>query len=341
MTPNAIKSRASSASVGAWLGRRAAQHSTLLVAVLLVVFFGLTSANFLTPNNIFNIFRQMTVIAVLGIAMTAVILIGGIDLSVGSMLFMAAAITAHLLEGGTATALAIAAGIAAATLVGLVNGLLIEVAGISPVIATLGSLIGIRGLALLMINNAQIRVTDSFFEMIAVTRTPGIEALNLPGIPLMVLIVLALYAVAAVGLNHTEFGRYVYAIGGNQVAARLSGVPVVRIKVLTYVLSGFISGIAGMLMASSTGIISPNLGAGSEFYTIAAVVLGGTRLSGGVGRVEKTLIGAFILYMVLNYMTLRRIPAEWQQAATGFLVLAAILIDRFAQPGGVNWKTLR
>jgi len=103
--------------------------------------------------------------------------------------------------------------------------------------------------------------------------------------------------------------------------------------VLTYTLCGFIAGVAGMLMAASIGVISPNLGVGSEFFTIAAVVLGGTRLSGGVGRVEKTLLGAFILYMVLNYMTLRHIPTEWQQAATGFLVLVAIILDRLAQRG--------
>ncbi|MDL5055414.1 hypothetical protein QQ056_17940 [Oscillatoria laete-virens NRMC-F 0139] len=106
-----------------------------------------------------------------------------------------------------------------------------------------------------------------------------------------------------------------------------------RIRILAYTICGFTAGIAGMLMIASTGVVSPNLGAGSEFYTIAAVVLGGTRLTGGIGRVEKTLIGAFVVYMVLNYMTIRRIPTEWQQAVTGLLVLAAVLVDRFTQRG--------
>lgn len=316
---------------GSGWARFTAANSTILVAFLLLLFFGLTSQNFLTPNNIFNIFRQMAVVAVLGIGMTMVILIGGIDLSVGAVLFLSGSITGVLLDGGMHPLPAILIGLGAATAAGLVNGLLIEIAGISPVIATLGSLIGVRGLAQVVTNNAQVRVTDGFFEWIAVTRTPGIEAIGLPGIPLMAIMVVLLYMIATFLLRQTLFGRYLYAIGGNQTAARLSGVATTPIKVLTYTLCGLIAGIGGMLMIASTGVVSPNLGIGSEFFTIAAVVLGGTRLSGGVGRVEKTLFGALILYMVLNYMTLRRIPTEWQQGATGLLVLAAIVIDRLAQ----------
>jgi ribose transport system permease protein len=313
--------------------RLVAANSILIVAFLMLLFFGLTSDKFLSAANIFNVFRQMSAVATLGIGMTLVILTGGIDLSVGASLFLACAVAAMLIRDGTPTALAILVGLTGAMLVGLVNGLLVEVAGISPVIATLGTLIGVRGLTLVIINNAQIRVTDAFFEYIAVTRTPGIKAIGLPGLQLMVIMVFALYLIAALVMRQTIFGRYVYAIGGNPTAARLSGIPVVAIKVLVYTLCGFIAGIAGMLTAASTGVISPNLGAGTEFFTIAAVVLGGARLSGGVGRVEKTLLGAFILYMVLNYMTLRRIPAEWQQAATGVLLLAAIFIDRIATRG--------
>ena len=311
----------------------AAENSTLLVTVLLLIVFGLTAQNFLSGQNIFNIFRQMSVIAVLGIGMTMVILIGGIDLSVGAVLFLAGSLTAALIEGGMPTALAIVIGLGAATLVGLLNGILIEVVGISPVIITLAGLIGVRGLALVLINNAQIRVTDGFFEYIAVTRTPGIDAIRLPGLPLLVLIVFVLYLIFAIIMRQTQFGRRIYAVGGNPVAARLCGVPVRRIKILTYMVCSFTAGIGGMLMIASTGVVSPNLGVGSEFYTIAAVVLGGTRLSGGVGRVEKTLLGAFIVYMVLNYMTIRRIPTEWQQAATGLLVLAAVIVDQIAQRG--------
>lgn len=320
-------------SIGARAARFFADYSTVIVVVLLLIIFGLSSKNFFTFNNIFNIWRQMAVVAVLGIGMTIVILSGGIDLSVGSVLFLTSGITAVLLRDGSHVAVAIGVGLAAAAAAGLLNGLLIEVAGISPVIATLGTLIGLRGLAQVIMKNAQVRVTDSFFEYVAITRTPRFEAINMPGIPLIAIIVVVLYIIAALLLSQTIFGRYIYATGGNPIAARLCGVPVTAVKVMAYVLCGFFAGIGGLLMAASTGVISPNLGIGSEFFTIAAVVLGGTRLSGGVGRVEKTLFGAMILYMVLNYMTLRRIPAEWQQTATGLLVLAAVVVDWLAQRG--------
>ncbi len=315
------------------VGHFVANNSTLLVLVALLIIFGLTSQNFLLPQNIFNIWRQMSVVAVLAIGMTLVILIGGIDLSVGSMVFLSAGISAALLKSGMPTAPAVLIGVGAALIVGLLNGLLVEVAGISPVIATLGTLIGVRGLAQVLMSNQQIRVKDPFMDFIAITRLPGIPSINLPGLPLMALIVFALYIITAILMRQTFLGRYIYAIGGNQAAARLCGLPVKTVKILVYVLCGFTAGIGGILIAASTGVVSPNLGSGSEFFTIAAVVLGGTRLTGGVGRVEKTILGAMILYMVLNYMTLRHVPTEWQQAATGLLVLAAIVFDRLAQRG--------
>ncbi len=317
-------------NTSAKLRRFVSSNSTLLVAIALFLFFSLTAQPFSTPNNVFNIVRQMSVVAVLAIGMTLVILIGGIDLSVGSNLFLACGITAVLLDRGTPAVTAIALGLLASSLVGLLNGLLVEIAGISPVIATLGTLIGVRGLALVYMNNAQIRVTDAFFEWVAITRIFPIPSANITGFPLIGVIVLVLFLIFALVMRWTIYGRYVYAIGGNETAARLCGVPVKFVKVCTYVLCGFLAGIGGMLMAASTGIVSPGLGAGSEFYTIAAVMLGGASLTGGIGRVEKTLIGAFILYMVLNYMTIRRIPTEWQQAATGLLVLVVIVSNRFA-----------
>ncbi|MEO8392315.1 MAG: ABC transporter permease [Chloroflexota bacterium] len=330
MTDNALPVKAQRVNVRRFI----ANNSTLLVLLALLLIFGLTSKNFLLPTNIFNIWRQMAVVSVLAIGMTVVILIGGIDLSVASTLFLAGGVAGWLLQGGMNTPEAILIGLGGATLVGLINGLLVEVAGISPVIATLGMLIGVRGLAQVIMSNAQIRVTDPFFDYIASTRILGGASNNPPGLPLMVVIVFALYLIVALLMRQTIFGRYIYAIGGNEAAARLCGVPVTRINILAYVFCGFTAGIAGMLIIATTGVVSPNLGVGSEFFTIAAVVLGGTRLSGGVGRVEKTLLGAMILYMVLNYMTLSHVKTEWQQAATGLLVLAAVVFDRLAQRGG-------
>ncbi len=308
-----------------------AGNSTLLVIVLLLLIFGLTSRNFLTANNIFNIWRQMSIVAVLGIGMMLVILIGGIDLSVGSVLYLSAGLMAVLLKDELPVPIVILAGLLAGSLVGLLNGVFVEIAGISPVIVTLGVQIAVRGLTSIIMSNAQIPVTDKFFEAIAATRTPGIESIKLPGLQVMVIATFVLYLIMAFVLRQTGFGRYLYAIGGNQMAAYLAGVPVVPVKILAYVLSGLFAAIGGLLMAAQQGVIGPGIGAGLEFYAVAAVVLGGARLSGGVGRIEKTLLGAMILYMVFNYMTLAHVPAVWQQAVIGLLVLAAVVLDRLTK----------
>ncbi len=313
------------------VGRFAAANSTLLVIILLLIVFGLGSQYFLRAGNIFNIWRQMSVVAVLGIGMTLVILIGGIDLSVGAVLFLSAGLTAVLLQDGLPAIVAMAIGLLSGVIAGALNGFLVEIAGISPVIATLGTQIGIRGLTLVAMNNAQVQVTDSFFSNIAIARTPGIAAIALPGLQITVVIVFVLYLITAVFIRQSRFGRHLYAIGGNRRAAYLCGLPVRRIAVMAYVLSGFFAALGGLFMVAAQGVIGPGLGAGLEFYAVAAVVLGGARLSGGVGRLEKTLLGAMVLYMVLNFMTLGHVDTVWQQTATGLLVLAAVVIDRLAQ----------
>lgn len=314
-------------------GRFVSANSTLLVIVFLLIVFGLTSQRFLSAGNIFNIWRQMSVVAILGLGMTLVILIGGIDLSVGAVLFLSAGTVAAMLQNGVPAPIAIVIALLAGTAVGVLNGLLIEVAGISPVIATLGTQIGIRGLTLVLMNNAQIPVNDPFLVGVAVTRTPGIPSIQLPGLQLTVILVFALYVIVTVLMRRTSYGRYVYAVGGNQRAAYLCGVPVIRIKVLAYTLCGFFAALAGLFMAAAQGVIGPGIGVGLEFYAVAAAVLGGTRLSGGIGRIEKTLLGAMLLYMVLNYMTIGHIDTIWQQTATGLLVLAAVVLDRLARRG--------
>lgn len=315
------------------LGRFIADNSTLMVLVLLLIVGGLTAQHFLSAGNLFNIWRQMSVVAILGLGMTLVILVGGIDLSVGSVLFLSAGTVAAMLQNGVPTPVAIVIALIGGVAVGVINGLLIEIAGISPVIATLGTQIGIRGLTLVLMHNAQIPVNDPFFVGVAVTRTPGIPSIQLPGLQLTVILVFVLYVIVAVFMRRTTYGRYVYAVGGNQRAAYLCGVPVRQVKILAYVLCGFFAALAGLFMAAAQGVIGPGIGAGLEFYAVAAAVLGGTRLSGGIGRIEKTLLGAMLLYMVLNYMTIGHIDTIWQQTATGLLVLAAVVLDRLARRG--------
>lgn len=316
---------ARSASVfRATLSNLLSTYSTALVVLVLLVVFSATAANFGTSQNLVNIVKQMSIVAIVGIGMTMVILIGGIDLSVGSVILLTGGITSVLMYFYQVPPLpAIAIGLVIGVCVGLFNGLLVEVVGISPVIATLGTLIALRGLGQIAVNNTWVFVREPLFEEIAAGRVWFV--------PNMVVIMLLLYAVAAFVMRGTSFGRYIYAIGGNPTAARLAALPVVRTKILVYMLSGFFAAIGGMLTAATLGLVGPPVGQGVEFDAIAAVVLGGTRLGGGAGRVERTLLGALILQMVLNYMTLRGIPDIWQATVTGFIVLGAVLLDRIAR----------
>ncbi len=297
------------------------ESSTLLVAVVLFLVFGFTSTHFLSPANLLNIIKQMSIVGILAIGMTMVILVGGIDLSVGSVVLTSGGVSAVLMaQFHMAPIPAIAIALAVGMTIGWLNGILIEVVLINPVIATLGTQIALRGLGQIIIDNTWVWVTDPLFVSIASN--------TVAFLPIMAVIMLVLYVLAWVVLGKTSFGRFLYAIGGNATAANFCAVPVVRTKVLVYTISGLCAAVAGMLTGAAIGVIGPPVGAGVEFSAIAAVVLGGARLSGGVGRVEKTLVGAVILAMVLNYLTIRGIPDIWQQTVTGFLVLAAVLIDR-------------
>jgi ribose transport system permease protein len=300
--------------------------STIVVVCVLFLFFGLTSERFFLTDNIFNIMKQMSIVGVAATGMTMVVLIGGIDLSVGSVALLSSAITSTLIVNyGWNTWGAIGVGLLASCLVGLVNGFFVEKLLISPVIVTLGTLIAVRGLGqkVLWINNSWIEVKDPIFDYVAIEK--------LGFLPVITVLMFGLYLLAAVLLKQTPFGRYIYAIGGNQRAAFLSGLPVTRIKMTVYVLCALTAGIAGLLTVSRTGVVNPTLGQGLEFDAVTAVVLGGTSLAGGVGRVEKTLLGTAILVMVLNYLTIRGVPGEWQAAVTGFLVLAAVMLDHIVR----------
>jgi ribose/xylose/arabinose/galactoside ABC-type transport system permease subunit len=209
--------------------------------------------------------------------------------------------------------------------VGLINGILIVKAKISPIIVTLGMMVMIRGLGqmILWINNSWLWVRDPIFTYI--------KTESILGIPVPAVMMFILYALAAVIMYKTQFGRHIYAIGGNQRAAALCGIPVDRTKILVYVFTGFIAGIAGIMMSARLSAISPGVGQGLEFEAITAVILGGTSLSGGVGKVEKTLLGAIIVAAILNYMTIKGVSAHYQRAVTGFVILAAATLDRMSR----------
>jgi ribose transport system permease protein len=299
---------------------------TFVVALVLLVVFGLTAEHFFTLQNMQNILRQVSIVAVVAIGMTMVILIGGIDLSVGSVVLFSAAVMNSLLFNEVMSAVpAIVVGLIAASLIGFLNGLLIVKARISPIIVTLGTMVMVRGLGqmILWINNSWLWVRHPIFTYI---KTETILSIPVPAI-----IMLSLYLIAMIIMYKTQFGRHIYAIGGNVRAAHLCGIPVDRTKIMVYVLCAFFAGIGGIMMSARLSAISPGVGLGLEFEAITAVILGGTSLSGGVGRVEKTLLGAIIVAMILNYMTIKGISAHFQRAVTGFIILAAAVLDRLSQ----------
>jgi ribose transport system permease protein len=290
--------------------------------------------NFLKRDNLVNIANQIVVIAILAAGMTFVILTGGIDLSVGSLIALAAVLATRLIRdaagaeqaGAGGMVLACLAGIAACALVGAFSGLMVTVFSIPPFIVTLGMMLVASGLAFITSEGQSIYQVPEGFVWLG-------RGASLPGLPNAVLLMLLLYAVAHVLMSHTALGRWVYAVGGNAEAAWLSGVPVRRVLLFAYALSGGLAGLGGIVMASQLKSGAPTYGAMYELYAIAAVVVGGTSLAGGEGRVLGTLIGAFIIAVIQNGMNLTGVESYTQKVVLGLVILGAVLLDMAKRRG--------
>lgn len=293
------------------------------VAVALFIVFAMTAEVFATSNNVRNILVQITIVAVVAAGQTVVMLTGGLDLSVGSVVLLSEVVVADLaVRSGVPVALAIIAALAAGGMVGLLNGVLIVGLRIEPILVTLGTLLLAAGVAKLILGLTFIQITHPFFDRLATAELPG-------GVPLMVVIMFICYVLVAVALYRTSFGKYVYAIGSNRRAAVVAGLPVTTTQITAYVLCGVLAGLAGVLNAARLGLVSPNDGSGLEFSSITAALVGGLSVTaGGVGRVERTLVGVVIIGMLVNYQTIRGVPPNLQQAMIGGLLLLAVVTDR-------------
>ena len=285
--------------------------------------------NFLKADNLLNIANQIAVIAIMAIGMTMVIITGGIDLSVGSLAALSAVTATRLIrdqcggvEASTAgMVLSCAAAIAACGLLGGLSGAVITLCRLPPFIVTLAMMLVTSGLAYIASAGQSIyQIPESFVWL---GRGTGLF-----GLPHAVVLMLALYAAAHVLMSRTTLGRYLYAVGGNPEAARLSGVPVRRVLLFAYVACGLLAGLGGVIMASQLKSGSPTYGAMYELYVIAAVVVGGTALSGGEGKIVGTLIGAFIIAVIQNGMNLTNIESYTQKVVLGLVILVAVLVDR-------------
>lgn len=316
------------------LWQHASRLQSLLVLILMIVAMSLLSDRFLTSANGWNIMRQISVNVCLSIGMTMVILSGGIDLSVGSVLALAGAITAGLIKSAISlpwlglevqfTILgAIVAGLIVGALLGWFNGLVITRLKIPPFVATLGMLSIARGLTMLWTKGFPITGLGDSFAVLG-TRS----AL---GIPNPVWIAAGLVGIFVLITKKTRFGRYIYAVGGNEQTARLSGLNVNCIKVVVYTFAGALSAVAGLIMTSRLDSAQPNAGMGYELDSIAAVVIGGTSLSGGRGTILGTVIGCLIIGVLNSGLVLLDVSPFWQQVVKGSVILVAVAIDRMRE----------
>lgn len=290
--------------------------------------------NFLKAENLLNIANQIAVIAIIAVGMTLVIITAGIDLSVGSLIALSAVVTARLIRdygggsdaGPLAMTLCCLAGIGLCGAAGAFNGLMVTLFRIPAFIVTLAMMLFASGAAYLLADGQSISdVPDSFIWL-------GRGA-DLVGIPNAAVLMLVLYGAAHVLMTRMTLGRYIYAVGGNMEAARLSGVPVRRVVLLVYVLCGALAGLGGVVMASQLKSGAPTYGLMYELYVIAAVVVGGTSLMGGEGKVLGTLIGALIIAVIQNGMNLTGVESYTQKVVLGLVILGAVLADKLKRSG--------
>lgn len=287
---------------------------------------------FLMPRNLLNISNQIAIIAILAIGMTAVIITGGIDLSVGSLIALSAVLATLFIRnwGGGKEAssltmiLCCAGGMAVCGMVGTFSGSMVTFFNVPPFIVTLAMMLVASGLAFKLTNGESVyQIPESFVWL-----GRGADWLHLPN---AVVLMLFLYAAAHVMMTRTVLGRYLYAVGGNREAARLAGVPVGRVLLFAYTLCGLLAGLGGVVMASQLKSGSPKYGEAYEMSVIAAVVVGGASLSGGEGRIFGTLIGAFIIAVMQNGMNLTNVDPYTQKIVLGLVILGAVLLDQLRQ----------
>jgi ribose transport system permease protein len=296
--------------------------------IVMIVVFSVASPNFLQFNNVVGILLATAVNGVLALGVTFVIISGGIDLSIGTVMTLSAVMTGVLITNmGLPVPLGIVGGIATGGLAGVANGILIARFHIPPFIATLGMLNVAKGLALVIsglkpiyFNNTP-EVNQGAMGSLIGSLIPGLA------IPNIVLVLFGAAVVASLVLSRTILGRYTFALGSNEEAARLSGVSVDRWKIAVYTTCGLFAGLAGVLIAARLNSAQPALGQGYELDAIAAAVIGGTSLSGGEGSILGTVIGAFIISTLTNGLRIMSVPQEWQIVVTGGIVILAVYLD--------------
>jgi ribose transport system permease protein len=302
------------------IGRYLLEYNTIVIFIIMVIISSIVSDVFFTSANLTNLLRQVSGIGILSLGMLLVILTGGIDLSVGSMVAMTSVLCGTFLLR-MPFPLAIACTVIAGFLAGSVSGYLVSVHRIAPFIATLALMTITRGLGFIISKGAPVILNESG------TTLKAFGSGYLAGIPGPVVLMLFIFLAVAMVLRYTVFGRLTIAIGSNQEAVRLSGIRTGYYKWMVYAISGGFAALAGIISTSRTGVGSPIIGIGLELDVIAAVVIGGASLNGGKGNALNTLLGVLILGMIGNMMNLLNVPAYPQQVIKGLIIIAAVLLQ--------------
>ncbi|ACE92377.1 MULTISPECIES: ABC transporter permease [Rhizobium] len=296
----------------------------LIAVILACLFLSVATDSFATAKNLYNITRNVTFVAIIALGMTLVIITGGIDLSVGSVLCLCSMVLAVTMHAGYGIEIGIAAAIGTALVVGAFNGVMIAYLDFPPFVVTLGMLSVARSLAMVASNNTVVfQFGPDHDKLLALGG--GAWFLGIAN-PVLYMVILAL--LTGFVLRWTRFGRYIFAIGGNEHAATLTGVPVRSIKVAVYMISALSAGIAGIVQTGWLGAVTTNIGAGMELQVIAAAVIGGANLAGGVGTAFGALVGAALIEVIRNSLGLLGINAFWQGTFIGGAIVLAVLFDR-------------
>ncbi len=300
------------------------KNKPLIVLIITSVVVAVLNPRFSTWGNILTILRQTSINAVIATGMTFAILIGGIDLSVGSVLGFCGAIAATMIASGTNVFIVVITALLLGTAIGFLNGTLVTAGRLQPFIATLGTVTLLRGIIMVFTQGRPISTgnidASAFFGKIG----GGF----IGPIPVPVYIMLLVFIAAYYILNHTRIGRYIYASGSNEEATIYSGINTNKVKLFVYSVSGMMAALAGILVTARLGSAQPNAGVGYELDAIAAVVLGGTSMAGGIGTIAGTAIGALIIGVLNNALNLMQVSSYYQDVAKGIVILIAVLLDR-------------
>ncbi|NLM19302.1 MAG: ABC transporter permease [Clostridiaceae bacterium] len=297
------------------------KYGLLFVFLFLCLILSLSTPNFLKLSNIINIFRSISIISILAFGATFVVLTGGIDLSLGSVVALTGVIAASLAHPNTYPLIVpIIAGIFVGVLIGLFIGVIVAYGRVPPFIATLGVMTAARGGALIIAKGRPILDLSSSFSFIG-----GGEIF---GLPFPVIITLFVFLLVLFVLSKTKFGRYVYAIGGNEEASRAAGIKVNIITIMVYIICSGLAGLAGIIQTSRIAVGQPSIGQGYEMDAITAVVIGGVSLSGGRGSVVGTILGSLIIGVLNNGLDLLNVSSYWQSVVKGLIIIGAVLLDR-------------